>query len=104
MKTYGGVEVQLHALLTRYQMEVSGLLHSPDTLLSGKVPKGTHWKGGLVGSRAGLEAVVKRKSPPCPCLDTHYEVAHFHYVLLIGTVFAVIARLIHWYLYLLDYH
>jgi hypothetical protein len=36
-------------------MEVSGQLHVPAAL--------PHWIGGLVGSRAVLDAVVKRKIP-----------------------------------------
>jgi hypothetical protein len=41
-------------------MEVSGQLHAPAALPQGKSP-GTHWIGGWVGSRAILDAVVKRK-------------------------------------------
>jgi len=39
-------------------MEVRNHLHTPATL-----PPGTHWIGGWVGSRAGLDVVVKRKIP-----------------------------------------
>jgi hypothetical protein len=44
-------------------MEVSGQLHAPAALPPGKEPPGTHWKGGWVGPRAVLDAVVKRKIP-----------------------------------------
>jgi len=37
-------------------MEVSGKIHNPDTSTPG-----THWIGGWVGPRAGLNAVVKIK-------------------------------------------
>jgi hypothetical protein len=42
-------------------MEVSGQLHAPTALNSRKKAPGTHWIGGWVGSRAVLDAVVKRK-------------------------------------------
>jgi len=41
-------------------MEVSGQLHAPATIPTERAP-GTHWIGGRVGLRAGLDAVVKRK-------------------------------------------
>jgi hypothetical protein len=49
MKTYGGVEVEIHASLT----SVSFTLR----LFYGD----SHWMGGWVGPTAGLDAVVKRK-------------------------------------------
>jgi hypothetical protein len=58
MKTYGEVEVQLHHSSPR---ELDGELHGPAVLLTGKKAIGTHWTGGCVGPRAGLEAVENRK-------------------------------------------
>jgi len=60
-------------------MEVSGQLHAPAALLPGKEPPGTHWIGGWLGLRAGLDAVVKRKYPS-PYRDLTpiiHPVAHF---------------------------
>jgi hypothetical protein len=44
-------------------MEVSGQLHSPAASPSGEKKTNTHWIGGWMGPRAGLDAVVKRKIP-----------------------------------------
>jgi hypothetical protein len=49
-------------------MEVSSQLHAQAALPPRKRAPGTHWIGGWVGPRAGLEAVVKRKIP-----STHRE-------------------------------
>jgi hypothetical protein len=43
-------------------MVVIGQLHAPGGLPAGRVP-GTRWIGGWVGTRAVLDAVVKRKIP-----------------------------------------
>jgi hypothetical protein len=40
-------------------MEVSGQLHAPAALSGVRAP-GTHWIGGWVRPKAGLEAVVKK--------------------------------------------
>jgi hypothetical protein len=44
-------------------MEVSDQLNNRAALPPGKEPLCTHWIGGLVGPRAVLDAVVKRKIP-----------------------------------------
>jgi hypothetical protein len=69
MKTYGGVEVQLHAFLTSPlhggEWSASHICHfTPE-----ERDPGTHMIGGWVGPRAGLDAVVKRKKNPCPCRE-----------------------------------
>jgi hypothetical protein len=47
---------------------MSGQLHASAALPQGKAP-GTHWIGGCVGLRAGLEDVEKRKFLPLPGLQ-----------------------------------
>jgi hypothetical protein len=42
-------------------MEVSGKLHTPVRFTPKERALGSHWIGGCVGPRAGLDAVVKRK-------------------------------------------
>jgi hypothetical protein len=39
MKTYGGVEVQLHYPWPLHYLQVSGQLHAPAALLPGKIPQ-----------------------------------------------------------------
>jgi hypothetical protein len=46
-------------------MEVSGQLHAPASLPTGKEHPGILWIGGWVGPRAGLDAVAKRSLSSC---------------------------------------
>jgi hypothetical protein len=50
-------------------LEVSGQLHAPAALALGKEPSDTHWIGGWVGPRAGLDDVEKRKFLTLPGLE-----------------------------------
>jgi hypothetical protein len=44
-------------------MEMSGQLHAPAAFIPRERAPGTHWIGGWVGTRAILDAVVKRQIP-----------------------------------------
>jgi hypothetical protein len=50
-------------------MEVSGQLDSPAVLPPGKAPRGTHWLGGRVDPKDGLDDVKKRKFLSLPGLE-----------------------------------
>jgi hypothetical protein len=52
-------------------MEGSGQFHAPAALPLGNEPPVTHWKGGSVGPRSDLDAVVKRKSL-CPWRESNH--------------------------------
>jgi len=64
-------------------MEVSGQPHALAALFLGKEFPSTHWIGGWVGPRAGLDVVAKKKSLPmlgiepgcsiCNQLDLHFR-------------------------------
>jgi hypothetical protein len=61
MKAYGGVDVQIHVLLT------SALVVGEwSASRRGRFTPGTRWMGGWVGPRVGLDDVEKRKflTPP----------------------------------------
>jgi hypothetical protein len=57
MRTNGGVEVQLHSFLTKALDGDKWSASHPYRLTLGKRAPGTHWIGGWVGPRAGLDAV-----------------------------------------------
>jgi hypothetical protein len=62
MKTYGGVEVELH-----HGSEWSA--SRPCRLTPGETAPGTHWEGGWVGPKAGLDAAEKRKIVPLQVVE-----------------------------------
>jgi len=50
-------------------MEVSGQFNAPDALPARKEPPITHWRGGWMGPRAGLDAVGREKFFPFPAVS-----------------------------------
>jgi hypothetical protein len=55
MKAYGGVDVEIHIFLTSALAGGEWSASGP-----GRFTLGTHWIGGLVDPRAGLDDVQKR--------------------------------------------
>jgi hypothetical protein len=69
MKINRGVDIEIHIFLTSALLEVSGQLHAPASLPTGKAPPGTHWLWGWVDPRAGLDDLEKRKFLTLPRLQ-----------------------------------
>jgi hypothetical protein len=66
MKTYGGADVEIHIFLTLALVEGQWSTSRPSRFTPGERAPGTHWKGGWVDLRAGLDDLEKRKflTPP----------------------------------------
>jgi hypothetical protein len=61
MKAYGGVEVKIHVFLTSALVGGEWSDSRPGRFTPGERAPGTHWRGGWVDLKAGLEAGEKRK-------------------------------------------
>jgi hypothetical protein len=61
MKAYWGVEIYLHTFLTSALDGREWSASRPGRFNPTERAPVTHWIGGWVGPRAGLDAVVKRK-------------------------------------------
>jgi hypothetical protein len=57
MKTYGGVDVQMHIFLTSALVGGEWSASRPGCFTPGGKSPGTHWTGGWVGPRTGLDDV-----------------------------------------------
>jgi hypothetical protein len=69
MKAYGGVDVERHIFLTSALVGVEWSASHPGRFTSGERAPSTHWIGGWVGPRAGLDDVEKRKLLTLPGLE-----------------------------------
>jgi hypothetical protein len=61
MKVYGGVNVQIHIFLTSALAAGEWSASRPGRFAPGERAPGTHWIGGWVDPRAGLDNMEKRK-------------------------------------------
>jgi hypothetical protein len=64
MKAYGGANVQIHVLLTSIPVGGEWLASCPGRFTPGERAPGTHWMGGWVGPKTGLDAVEKSSRKP----------------------------------------
>jgi hypothetical protein len=61
MQTYGRVNVQIHVFLTSALVGHEWTASHPDRFTPWERAPDTHWIGGWVGPRTGLDDVEKRK-------------------------------------------
>jgi hypothetical protein len=59
MKTYEGVHVSIHVFLTSALVRSEWSASRPSRFTPGERVPGTHWIGGWVDLRAGLDDIVK---------------------------------------------
>jgi hypothetical protein len=69
MKTYGGVDVWIHIVLTSALVGGEWSALRPGRFTPGERAPGTHSIGGWVDPRAGLDDMEKRKSLTTPRLE-----------------------------------
>jgi hypothetical protein len=92
MKVYWGVEVWLHEFFNSPLDEGEWSASRPGHFSSRERAPDTHWIGGWVGLRAGLDTVVKRKIPS-PCRDSNpYHPARSPVLCMIGKNINVIKK------------
>jgi hypothetical protein len=61
IKTYGGLDIYIHIFLTTALAGGEWPASHPGRFTPGERAHGTHWIGGWVALRAGLDDVEKRK-------------------------------------------
>jgi hypothetical protein len=66
---YGGVDVYVHAFLTTSLVGSKWSASRPGRFTPGERTPGSHWIGGWVDPRAGLDDVEKRKFLTLPRLE-----------------------------------
>jgi hypothetical protein len=69
MQAYGGVDIEINIFLTSALAGGEWSASRPCRFTPGERAAGTHWRGGLVDLRAGLDDVEKRKFLTLPGLE-----------------------------------
>jgi hypothetical protein len=69
MKAYEGVDVQIQIFLTSAIVGGEWSASHPGRFTPRERTRGTHWLGGWVDPRAGLDDVTKRKILSLPGLE-----------------------------------
>jgi hypothetical protein len=69
MKAYGGMDVYIHIFLTSAQAVGESSTSRPGRLTTEERAPPTHWIGGWVGPRDGLDDVEERKFLTLPGLE-----------------------------------
>jgi hypothetical protein len=72
MKAYGGVDVQIHIVLTSALVGGEWSASRPCCFTPGERARSTHWIGDWVDRRAGLDDVEKRKFLTLPRLELRH--------------------------------
>jgi hypothetical protein len=81
MKEYGGVDVEIHICLTSVLVGDEWSISRPGRFSPRERAPFTHWIGGWVGPRAGLDDVEKRKFLTLPGLEQKQtQIVSFTYV------------------------
>jgi hypothetical protein len=76
MKAYGGVNVAIHIFLTSAVVGGEWSASHPGRFTPGERAYGTHWIGGWLDPRAGLDDMEKRKFSPYRYSNSDPSVAH----------------------------
>jgi hypothetical protein len=69
MKTFGGVHVEIHVLLTSALVGGKWTVSRLSCFTPGERAPGNHWIGGWLGPRTGMDDVEKRKFLIMPRLE-----------------------------------
>jgi hypothetical protein len=69
MKEYGGTDVKIHILLTSALVGEEWSATRPGRFTPGEIVPGTHWIGGWVGPRTGLDDVERKNILLLPGLE-----------------------------------